>query len=82
MHYEIKILVVSRFIYYKIMFINSIFIVCDTYKVNKLIDRKLGLKHLSEYSRIGKPTWICNGTSNATWKLGRVQRIRKRVGIR
>ncbi len=60
--------------------INFFFIVCD--KVNKLIEGKLGLEHLNEHSRVGKPTCICNGTSNGTWKLWRVQRIRKRVRIR
>jgi hypothetical protein len=54
-------------------------IVCDTYRVNKLIEAKLGLGHLSEHLRIGKPIRICNGTSNGTWWLMRVQRIRRRI---
>jgi len=57
-HYKIKILVVSRFTYYEIMLINCLLIVCDTYRVNKLIEAKLNLGHLSEHSRVGKPTWI------------------------
>jgi len=52
-------------------------IICDIYRVNKLIEAKLGLKHLSEHSRVGKPIRICNDTSNGTWWLGRVQRIRR-----
>jgi hypothetical protein len=61
------------------MLIKCFLIVCDTYRVNKLIDAKLGLRHLSEHSRVEKPIWICNGTNNGTWWLGRVQRIRRRV---
>jgi hypothetical protein len=44
-----------------------------------LIEAKLGLKHLSEHSRAKKLTRVCNGTSNGTWWLGRVQRIKRRV---
>jgi hypothetical protein len=54
-------------------------IICDTYRVNKLIEAKLGLVHLSERSRVGKPIRICNGTNNGTWWLRRVQRIRRRI---
>ncbi len=79
MHYKIKVLVISSFNYYEIMLINCLFIVCNTYRVNKLIEAKLGLRHLNEHSRVGKPTWICNGTNNGTWCLGRVQRIRRRI---
>jgi hypothetical protein len=43
------------------MLINCLLIICDTYKVNKLIEAKLGLGHLSEHSRAKKPTHICNG---------------------
>ncbi len=82
MHYKIKVLVISRFNYYEIILINFLFILCDTYRVNKLIEAKLGLEHLSKHSRVGKPTCICSGTSNGTWKLRRGQRIRRRVGIR
>jgi hypothetical protein len=42
----------------------------------------MGLEHLSEHSRVGKLICICNGTSNGTWWLGRVQKIRRRVGNR
>jgi len=59
------------------MLINFLLIICDIYRVNKLIEAKLGSKHLSEHSRVGKPIWICNDTSNGTWWLGRVQRIRR-----
>jgi hypothetical protein len=76
-HYKIKVLVISRFNYYEIMLINYSLIVCDTYKVNKLIEAKLDLGHISEHSRVGKPSRICNGTSNGTWWLRRMQRIRK-----
>ncbi len=79
MYYKIKELVISRFNYYEIMVINCFLIVCDIYRVNKLIEAKLGLEHLNEHLRVGKPTRICNGTSNGTWLLGRVQRIKRRV---
>jgi hypothetical protein len=78
-HYKIKVLVISRFNYYEIMLIKCLLIVCDTYRINKLIEAKLGVGHLSEYSRVGKPIQICNGTSNGTWWLGRVQRIRRTI---
>jgi len=42
-HYTIKILVISRFNYYEIMLINYLLIVYDAYRVNKLIEAKLGL---------------------------------------
>jgi hypothetical protein len=58
------------------MLINYLLIICDTYKVNKLIEAKLGLGHLNEHSKARKPTCICNGT----WWLRRLQRIRIRVG--
>jgi len=38
----------------------------------------MGLEHLIEHSRVGKLIRICNGT----WWLGRVQKIRRRVGNR
>ncbi len=82
MLYKLKVLVISRFNYYEIMLINCCLIICDIYRGNKLIEAKLGLEHLSEHSRVGKLIRICNGTSNGTWWLGRVQRIRRRVGNR
>jgi hypothetical protein len=74
-HYKIKVLIISRFNYYEIMLINCLLIICDTYRVNKLIEAKLGLGHLNEQSRAGKPTCICNGT----WWLGILQRIMRIV---
>jgi hypothetical protein len=65
-HYKIKVLVISRFNDYEIMLINCLLIVCDTYRVNKLIEAKLGLGNSNEHSRVGKPIRICNGTSNGT----------------
>jgi hypothetical protein len=49
MQYEIKVLVISRFNYYEILLINFLKIIYDAYKVNKLIEVKLGLGHLSEH---------------------------------
>ncbi len=49
MHYKIKVLVINRFNYYEIMFINCLLIIYDVYRVNKLIEAKLGLGHLSEH---------------------------------
>ncbi len=49
MHYKIKVLIISRFNYYEIMLINYLLIVYDVYKVNKLIEAKLGLGYLSEH---------------------------------
>ncbi len=51
MHYKIELLVTSRFNYYEIMLINYLLIVYDAYKVNKLIEAKLGLGHLSEHGK-------------------------------
>jgi hypothetical protein len=48
-HYKIKALIISRFNYYEIMLINCLLIVYDVYKVNKLIEAKLGLGHLNEH---------------------------------
>ncbi len=48
-HYKIKVLVISRFNYYEIMLISYLLIVYDVYRVNKLIEAKLGLGHLSEH---------------------------------
>jgi len=48
-HYKIKVLVISRFDYYEIMLISCFFIVYDVYRVNKLIEAKLSLGHLSEH---------------------------------
>ncbi len=48
MHYKIKVLIISRFNYYEIMLINCLLIICNTYRVNKLIEAKLDLEHLSE----------------------------------
>ncbi len=45
MHYKIKVLVIDRFNYYEIMFINYVLIVYDAYKVNKLVEAKLSLRH-------------------------------------
>jgi hypothetical protein len=67
-HYKIKVLVISRFNYYEIMLNNCLLIVCDICRVNKLIEAKLGLGHLNEHSRVGKPIQICN----ESWWLGRV----------
>ncbi len=55
MHYKIKVLVISRFNYYEIMLNNCLLIVCDICRVNKLIEAKLGLGHLNEHSKVGKP---------------------------
>ncbi len=51
MHHKIKILVINRFNYYEIMLINYLLIVYDAYRVNKLIEAKLGLKHLNEHGK-------------------------------
>jgi len=48
-HYKIKVLVIIRFNYYEIMLINCLLIVYDVYMVNKLIEAKLGLRHLREH---------------------------------
>jgi hypothetical protein len=48
-HYKIKVLVISRFNYYEMMLINCLLIVYYAYKVNKLIEAKLGLGHLNEH---------------------------------
>jgi hypothetical protein len=48
-HYKIKVLVISRFNYYEIMLIIFLLIVYDVYRVNKLIEAKLGLGHLNEH---------------------------------
>jgi hypothetical protein len=48
-HYKIKVLVISRFDYYEIMWIKYFIIVYDTYRVNKLIEAKKGLGHLSKH---------------------------------
>jgi len=48
-HYKIKVLVISRFNYYEIMLISYLLIVYDVYRVNKLIEAKLSLGHLSEH---------------------------------
>ncbi len=45
MHYEIKVLVISRFNYYEMMLINYLLIIYDAYRVNKLIGAKLSLGH-------------------------------------
>jgi hypothetical protein len=50
-NYKIEVLVISRFNYYKIMLINCLLIIYDTYRVNKLIEAKLGLGHLSELGK-------------------------------
>ncbi len=49
MHYKIKVYVISRFNHYEIMLINCLLIVYDAYRVNKLIEAKLGLGHLNEH---------------------------------
>jgi len=48
-HYKIKVLVISRFNYYEIMLIIFLLIVYDVYRVNKLIEAKLGFGHLNEH---------------------------------
>jgi len=48
-HYKINVLVINRFNYYEIMLINYLLIVYDAYRVNKLIEAKLGLGHLNEH---------------------------------
>jgi hypothetical protein len=48
-HYKIKVLVISRFNYYEIMLIIFLLIVYDVYRVNKLIEAKLGLGHFNEH---------------------------------
>jgi len=48
-HYKIKVLVINRFNYYEIMLINCLLIIYDAYRVNKLIEAKLGLGHLNEH---------------------------------
>jgi len=50
-HYKLKVLVISRFNYYEIMLINCLLIVYDAYRVNKLIEAKLGLGHFSEHGK-------------------------------
>jgi len=50
-HYTIKVLVINRFNYYEIMLINYLLIVYDAYRVNKLIEEKLGLGHLNEHGK-------------------------------
>jgi hypothetical protein len=47
-NYKIEVLVISRFNYYEIMLINCLLIIYDAYRVNKLIETKLGIGHLSE----------------------------------
>ncbi len=51
MHSTIKVLVISRFNYYEVILINYLLIVYDVYMVNKLIEAKLGLGHLSEHGK-------------------------------
>jgi len=48
-HYKIKVLIISRFNYYEIMLINYLLIVYDAYRVNRLVEAKLGLGYLSEH---------------------------------
>jgi hypothetical protein len=50
-HYKIKVLIISRFNYYEIMLIECLLIIYDAYRVNKLIEAKLGLGHLSEHGK-------------------------------
>ncbi len=51
MHYKIKVSVINKFKYYEIMLIDCLLIVYDAYRVNKFIEAKLGLRHLSEHGR-------------------------------
>ncbi len=51
MYYKIKVLVISQFNYYEIMLINCLLIVYYAYKVNKLIEAKLGLGHLNKHGK-------------------------------
>ncbi len=51
MHYTIKVLIINRFNYCEILLINYLLIVYDAYRVNKLIEAKLGLGHLSEHGK-------------------------------
>ncbi len=51
MNYKIKVLVISMFNYYKIMLINYLLIIYDAYRVNTLIEAKLGLGHLGELGK-------------------------------
>ncbi len=51
MHYKIKVLVINRSNYHEIMLNNYLLIVYDAYRVNKLIEAKLGLGHLSEHGK-------------------------------
>jgi len=50
-YYKIKVLVINKFKYYEIMLIDYLLIVYDAYKVNKFIETKLGLGHLSEHGK-------------------------------
>ncbi len=75
MHYKIKILVISRFNYYEIMLINCLLIVYDAYRVNKLIEAKLGLRQLSE---LGKKTFKTLSLTNLIIKVLDFRVIRRR----
>jgi hypothetical protein len=52
---------------------------CGVYFVQDNNNQASSKQQGGKNSRVGKPIHICNDTSNGTWWLGKMQRIRKRV---